>query len=38
MALKEYKWADRYQEKFDEGWDVYRERALAKQKELGKRS
>ncbi len=28
-------WADRYQGTFDEGWDAYRERALAKQKELG---
>ena len=28
-------WADRYQGAFDEGWGVYRERALAKQKKLG---
>ena len=28
-------WADRYRGKFDEGWTAYRERALAKQKELG---
>jgi len=28
-------WADRYQGQFDEGWDVYRERTFARQKELG---
>ena len=28
-------WADRYQGKFDEGWDVMRERIFAHQKELG---
>jgi arylsulfatase A-like enzyme len=28
-------WADRYAGQFDEGWDVYRERTLARQKELG---
>jgi arylsulfatase len=28
-------WADRYAGKFDDGWDVYRERAFARQKELG---
>jgi arylsulfatase A-like enzyme len=28
-------WAGRYRGKFDEGWTAYRERALAKQKELG---
>jgi arylsulfatase len=28
-------WADRYKGKFDKGWDDYREKAIAKQKELG---
>jgi arylsulfatase len=28
-------WADKYQGKFDDGWDQYRERAFARQKELG---
>jgi arylsulfatase len=28
-------WADRYKGKFDDGWDAYRERTFAKQKELG---
>ncbi|GAA1055070.1 arylsulfatase [Agromyces luteolus] len=28
-------WTDRYAGAFDEGWDVYRERAFARQKELG---
>jgi arylsulfatase A-like enzyme len=28
-------WADRYAGQFDDGWDVYRERVLARQKELG---
>src|SRR5271165_6487911 len=28
-------WADRYKGKFDDGWDAYRERAIARQKELG---
>jgi arylsulfatase A-like enzyme len=28
-------WADRYQGQFDEGWDAYRERVFARQKELG---
>jgi arylsulfatase len=28
-------WADRYKGKFDDGWDRYRERAFARQKELG---
>jgi arylsulfatase A-like enzyme len=28
-------WADRYRGQFDEGWDVYRERTFARQKELG---
>ena len=28
-------WADRYAGAFDEGWEVYRERAFARQKELG---
>ncbi len=28
-------WADKYAGKFDDGWDAYRERVFAKQKELG---
>lgn len=28
-------WADKYKGKFDEGWDVMRERVFARQKELG---
>jgi arylsulfatase len=28
-------WADRYRGKFGEGWSAYRERALARQKQLG---
>jgi arylsulfatase A-like enzyme len=28
-------WADRYRGQFDDGWDVYRERVFARQKELG---
>ena len=28
-------WADKYKGQFDEGWDVYRERTLARQKMLG---
>jgi len=28
-------WADRYKGAFDDGWDVYRERTFARQKELG---
>ncbi len=28
-------WADKYKGKFDEGWDVYREKTFARQKELG---
>jgi len=28
-------WADQYSGQFDEGWDVYRERTFARQKELG---
>ena len=28
-------WADRYKGEFDDGWDVLRERILARQKELG---
>ncbi|MGY1804466.1 arylsulfatase [Blastococcus sp. SYSU D00922] len=28
-------WADRYAGAFDDGWDVYRERVFARQKELG---
>ena len=28
-------WADKYKGKFDDGWDAYREKAFARQKELG---
>ena len=28
-------WSDKYKGKFDEGWDVYREKVLARQKQLG---
>ena len=28
-------WGDKYKGKFDEGWDVYREKVLARQKQLG---
>ena len=28
-------WADRYAGQFDDGWDAYRERVFARQKELG---
>ena len=28
-------WADRYKGQFDDGWDAYRQRVLARQKELG---
>ena len=28
-------WADKYKGKFDDGWDTYREKVFAKQKELG---
>jgi arylsulfatase A-like enzyme len=28
-------WSDKYEGKFDEGWDVYREKTFARQKELG---
>ena len=28
-------WADRYAGQFDDGWDAYRERGFARQKELG---
>jgi len=28
-------WSDKYKGKFDEGWDVYREKAFARQKEMG---
>jgi arylsulfatase A-like enzyme len=28
-------WADRYAGQFDDGWDAYQERVLARQKELG---
>lgn len=28
-------WADRYQGRFDDGWDVYREKTLERQKNLG---
>jgi arylsulfatase A-like enzyme len=31
----EASWSDAYKGKFDEGWDVYRERVLANQKKLG---
>ncbi|MDR1859606.1 MAG: arylsulfatase [Bacteroidales bacterium] len=29
------KWRDEYKGKFDEGWDVYRQKVFARQKELG---
>jgi len=29
------KWADKYKGQFDDGWDVYREKALERQKKLG---
>ena len=28
-------WSDRYAGQFDDGWDAYRERVFARQKELG---
>ncbi|MBU6157532.1 MAG: arylsulfatase [Bacteroidetes bacterium] len=28
-------WSDKYKSKFDEGWDVYREKVIANQKKLG---
>ena len=28
-------WADKYKGKFDDGWDAYREKVFARQKELG---
>lgn len=28
-------WSDKYKGKFDEGWDVYREKVIARQKKLG---
>ena len=28
-------WADKYKGKFDDGWDAYRERVFARQKQLG---
>ncbi len=28
-------WADRYQGRFDDGWEAYRQKAFARQKELG---
>ncbi|MFV5690890.1 arylsulfatase [Flavobacterium sp. LT1R49] len=31
----EASWSDQYKGKFDEGWDVYREKVLANQKKLG---
>lgn len=31
----EAKWSDAYKGKFDEGWDVYRQKTLANQKKLG---
>lgn len=33
QVMKE--WADKYKGKFDDGWDKYRERAFARQKQLG---
>jgi arylsulfatase len=33
QVMKE--WADKYKGKFDDGWDNYRERAFARQKQLG---
>ncbi len=33
QVMKE--WADRYKGKFDDGWDAYRERTFARQKQLG---
>lgn len=29
-------WADKYKGKFDDGWDAYRERTFARQKQLGR--
>jgi len=29
------RWADKYKGKFDDGWDAYRERVFARQKEMG---
>ncbi len=31
----EKEWSDKYKGKFDEGWDVYREKVIANQKKLG---
>ena len=31
----ETQWSDKYKGKFDEGWDVYREKVIANQKKLG---
>ena len=28
-------WADKYKGQFDDGWDAYREKVFARQKELG---
>jgi arylsulfatase A-like enzyme len=28
-------WSDKYKGQFDEGWDVYREKTFARQKEMG---
>ena len=28
-------WADKYKGKFDKGWDAYREKVFARQKEMG---
>src|SRR5208282_2101141 len=28
-------WADKYKGKFDDGWDAYRDKVFARQKELG---
>ncbi len=33
QVMKE--WADKYKNKFDDGWDAYRERVFKKQKQLG---
>lgn len=33
QVMKE--WADKYKGKFDDGWDAYRERVFARQKQLG---
>ncbi len=35
ITFSRSEWADKYKGKFDEGWDVMRERVFARQKELG---